>query len=98
MSKAKDLYNQLSIIITEESIIPTIDIKQEEWEDATWWDEQSKIFEADPSLQPPKEWWDEMIRKGKSSDLIGWIWYHKLNDIKRSEIRKRYGKIYAPAG
>ena len=60
--------------------------------------------ESDPSLKPPKQWWEKMmlqIRQGNPSyseetieKTIGDIWYHNLTDSKRSEIRERYGKTY----
>ena len=52
------------------------------------------IKESDPSLRPPKEWFNKMKKKGTPEAVIGDIWYHKLNDEKRSEIRQRYGKKY----
>ena len=62
---------------------------------------------ADPSVMPPKKWWNKMHKKIKEgnpsydedqiSSTIGDIWYNKLSDSKRSEIRKREGKTYAPA-
>lgn len=63
-----------------------------------------KKKETDPSLKPPKEWFDEKFDeiKKENSDytdkqikkLIGYIWYKQLDDKKRDEIRKRYGKTY----
>lgn len=57
-----------------------------------------------PSLQPPKEWIEKMKKRiAKASPhysvdrilkTIGDIWYHNLDNAKRSEIRGRYGKVY----
>lgn len=59
--------------------------------------------ETDPSLKPPKEWWDKMIAdigKEKTVDnpeaVVGKIW-SDLSDDKKSEIRGREGKTYGPA-
>lgn len=63
--------------------------------------------ESDPSLKPPKAWWNKMqkeIKEGNPSysqdridKTIGAIWYHQLSNSKRSEIRQREGKTYGPA-
>ena len=60
-----------------------------------------------PSLQPPKEWLEKMKKKISKSmpnysaervlRTIGDIWYHNLDNAKRSEIRGRYGKVYGKA-
>jgi hypothetical protein len=58
-----------------------------------------KIYEADPSLQAPKEWWDEKIKDIKGTNpeaILGRIW-SDLSDSKKSEIRARYGKTYGKA-
>jgi hypothetical protein len=62
---------------------------------------------ADPSLKPPKKWAKKMLKeikeknKGYSEEQVqntmGDIWYHKLDDSKRKEIREREGKAYGPA-
>jgi hypothetical protein len=52
------------------------------------------INESDPSLRPPKKWFNKMKDSGKSQKLIGWIWYHSLSPEKRAEIRGREGKHY----
>lgn len=64
----------------------------------------NKAIAKDPSLQPPKKWFNKMhkeIKEGNPSyseeqivETIGNIWYHELNDAKRSEIRGREGKSY----
>lgn len=71
---------------------PLMEIGSKEWMEC-----QEKIFEADPSLQPPKKFWNDMISQGKSPALIGWIWYQKLSPEKRKEIRSREGKTYGKA-
>lgn len=63
--------------------------------------------ESKKSLRPPKKWYDKMekeIKEGNPSyskeqieRTIGDIWYHKLSDAKRKEIREREGKEYGPA-
>lgn len=65
------------------------------------------LDEADPSLAPPKKWFDKMykgIHKENPSysdeqarKTVGDIWYHNLSTKKRKEIRGREGKKYAPA-
>lgn len=65
------------------------------------------LREADPSLAPPKKWFNTMHTKIKKSmpkysedkinATIGDIWYNKLDNSKRAEIRKREGKKYGPA-
>ena len=60
-----------------------------------------------PSLQPPKEWIEKLKKSMKKTSphysmerilrTIGDIWYHNLDDTKRSEIRGRYGKVYGKA-
>lgn len=67
----------------------------------------TKKRESDPSLRPPKKWYQEMekeIKQGNPSyseeqvdATIGDIWYHNLSDAKREEIREREGKHYGPA-
>lgn len=67
----------------------------------------TRVLAANPSLKPPKKWADEKlkeIKKGNPSyseeqvhDTMGDIWYHKLDDAKRKEIRHREGKDYGPA-
>lgn len=67
----------------------------------------SILDEADPSLAPPKKWFDKMyknVHKGNPDysdqrvrDTIGSVWYHNLSKGKRKEIRGREGKKYAPA-
>lgn len=60
---------------------------------------------VDPSLRPPSKWFNKMQKelhsRGVKSDLapkiIGQIWYHKLDDKRRGEIRAREGKHYGPA-
>lgn len=69
--------------------------------------ESTQLDEADPSLAPPKKWWNKMEKKVKSKNkdysadqvkkTIGNIWYNDLDDAKREEIRKREGKKYGPA-
>ena len=66
-----------------------------------------KATAVDPSLRPPKRWWNQKykeVKKGNPSydaetirKTIGDIWYHNLSDEKRKEIRAREGKHYAPA-
>jgi len=68
---------------------------------------EAKKKETDPSLKPPKEWWDKMEGEIKSGNpdyseeqvdaTIGDIWYNNLTSSKRKEIRERYGKTYGPA-
>ena len=63
--------------------------------------------EADPSLAPPKRWWNKMHKQVKEgnpsysedqiSKTIGDIWYNKLSKSKRAEIREAEGKHYGPA-
>jgi len=60
--------------------------------------------ESDPSLKPPKKWYDSMykdIKEGNPSysedqiaKTIGDIWYHNLSKSKKQEIRNREGKTY----
>ena len=64
----------------------------------------AKKSESEPSLKPPKEWWDRMYKDVSSKNpsysedqiknTLGDIWYHQLTKSKRSEIRQRYGKKY----
>lgn len=68
---------------------------------------QKEINESDPSLKPPKKWFDRMHRRiskqNKDYDdeavnaTIGNIWYNRIDDKKRKEIRGREGKKYGPA-
>lgn len=67
----------------------------------------AKVLGKEKSLRPPKKWFDKMekeIKEGNPSydaeqikNTIGDIWYHKLSDAKRKEIREREGKEYGPA-
>jgi hypothetical protein len=62
---------------------------------------------SDPSLKPPKKWANKMIKEIKkknpsysqemADETMGDIWYHKLDNSKRKEIREREGKHYGPA-
>lgn len=60
---------------------------------------------VDPSLRPPKKWFNHMLKEIKSrgyseesaSAIIGNLWYKKLTEERRAEIRKREGKKYGPA-
>ncbi len=55
--------------------------------------------EIEASERPPKHWWDEMekeVKKGNPSyskdqvdKTIGDIWYNKLTDAKRKELRSK---------
>lgn len=66
-----------------------------------------KKKESDPSLKPPKKWWDGMKKdvKKKNPDYsdeqiektIGDIWHNKLSKKKKEEIRGREGKTYGKA-
>lgn len=59
---------------------------------------------VDPSLKPPKKWFDKMFNKMKKEGYdddtarksVGKIWY-ELSTAKKKEIRKREGKHYGPA-
>lgn len=52
------------------------------------------------SFKPPKEWFDKMFKQIKEknpsyddkqiADTIGDIWYHKIDEQKRIEIRNKY--------
>jgi hypothetical protein len=65
------------------------------------------LDEADPSLAPPKKWFDKMYKgihkenpsysDEQATKTVGDIWYHNLSTKKRKEIRGREGKKYAPA-
>ena len=62
---------------------------------------------TDPSLKPPKAWWEKMKAKIAKSNpdysaaqvkkTIGNIWFNDLTDAKRKEIRGREGKKYGKA-
>jgi len=62
---------------------------------------------SDPSLKPPKEWFDEKYKEVKEENkdyddekiraTVGNIWYNLIDDSKRKEIRERYGKKYGKA-
>lgn len=68
---------------------------------------KATLAEADPSLQPPKRWFNKMAKRIKKTNpdydkdqvknTIGDIWYHKLSQAKKSEIRGREGKTLGPA-
>jgi len=59
---------------------------------------------VDPSLKPPKKWFNKMFKKMKTEGYddetarksVGKIWYD-LPVAKKKEIRKREGKHYGPA-
>lgn len=60
---------------------------------------ESEVVEADPSLQPPKKWFEKMLGQVEGDDkpaIVGAIW-RDLSDEKKAEIRAREGKTYAPA-
>lgn len=69
--------------------------------------ETRNLKESDPSLKPPKKWFDHMHKQVQKKNpdyndeqvknTIGSIWYDKLTPKKRSEIRSREGKEYGPA-
>lgn len=69
--------------------------------ESTQLDEKS---ESDPSLKPPKEWFDKMEKEIKKSNpdysdeqvkkTIGSIWYKQLDTKKKKELRGREGKTY----
>ena len=77
------------------------------WDNAMEWLSENLLIESDPSLAPPKKWFNKMhsrIKKQNTDNddttvnkIIGDIWYHKIGKKKRSEIRKREGKKYGPA-
>ena len=60
-----------------------------------------EVDESDPSLKPPKQWFDKMVAASKHSKnppdnaeaVVGSIWYN-LPIAKRKEIRAREGKHY----
>lgn len=57
------------------------------------------IVESDPSLKPPKKWFNKMLKRASGDDkaaVVGSIW-SKLSDKKKAEIRAREGKHYGPA-
>lgn len=66
-----------------------------------------EVEAADPSLAPPKKWWNKMhkqIKEGNPSysedqisKTVGDIWYNKLSKSKRKEIREAEGKHYGQA-
>jgi hypothetical protein len=51
---------------------------------------------SDPSLRPPKKWWDEMHKRVKKNNP-SYSDEQNLSKGKRAEIRKREGKHYGPA-
>lgn len=63
--------------------------------------------ESDPSLKAPKKWWDAMEKDVKKRNpklddeavgkIVGDIWYNKLDDKKRKELKSKEGKSYAKA-
>lgn len=69
--------------------------------------QQALAKESKKSLRPPKKWWNKMEKEIKQANpsyseekvaqTIGDIWYNKLSDAKRKEIREREGKEYGPA-
>jgi hypothetical protein len=69
--------------------------------------EETDAAKGDTSLKPPKKWANKMLKEikkknpGYSADQVdktmGDIWYHKLDDSKKKEIREREGKHYGPA-
>jgi hypothetical protein len=62
--------------------------------------------ETDPSLKPPKKWWNQKVKEVKSGNpsydaetvdkTVGKIW-SDLSDSEKSSIRGREGKTYGPA-
>lgn len=66
-----------------------------------------KAEAVDPSLRPPKRWFDFMAKKIKDNNpsyskdqiqqTIGHIWYHQLTEAKRKSLRAQEGKHYGPA-
>lgn len=67
----------------------------------------AKIEAANVSAKPPKKWFAKMEKEIKKKNpeysakqvdkTIGDIWYNKLTDAKRKEIRGREGKTYRAA-
>lgn len=62
--------------------------------------------ETDPSLKPPKKWWNKMVKEVKDGNpsydaetvdkTVGKIW-SDLSDAKKSELRENEGKHFGPA-
>ena len=58
--------------------------------------------EGEPSLKPPKEWWEEQKKEIEHLNytdqavrrILGDMWYHKLSESERRQIREQYGKRY----
>jgi hypothetical protein len=63
-----------------------------------------RVLASDPSLRPPKKWWEKMHKEVKEKNpgyseeqidsTIGNIWYHELSEAKKKEIREHEGKHY----
>ena len=68
---------------------------------------KENAYKSDPSLKPPKEWWDTHVRavsakKPKYSQkriarILGGKWYHEMSGKARGKARRAEGKEYAPA-
>lgn len=66
-----------------------------------------QILSKEESAQPPKKWFKEMQKEVKQNNpdytaeqvrkTVGDIWYHKLSEKKKKEIREREGKKYKAA-
>lgn len=69
---------------------------------------ETPLQKAERSLQAPKEWWEKTMKevaatpkykkykKDRLRGIVGSIWAD-LDEKKKTEIRKRYGKEYGPA-